>query len=147
MKTITTSNLRPLRCALCIGLIGIAALWAMPENARAQLYVSQIGVQSVGEYDATTGTPINANLIKPVFSPYGMAVSGNDLFVTVGGDTVGEYNATTGAAINASFITGLNGPAALVVVPVPEPSAWSMIAVGGVALLGMMLRKKHHTAY
>ena len=29
---------------------------------------------------------------------------------------------------------------------VPEPSPWSMIAVGGVALLGIMLRKKHRTA-
>jgi hypothetical protein len=29
---------------------------------------------------------------------------------------------------------------------VPEPSPWSMIAVGGVALLGIMLRKRHHTA-
>jgi hypothetical protein len=91
MKTITTSNLRPLRCALCIGLIGIAALWAMPGNARAQLYVGQIALGSVGEYDATTGTPINANLIRPVNFPVGMAVSGNDLFV-VNGDTVGEYN-------------------------------------------------------
>jgi hypothetical protein len=46
-----------------------------------------------------------------------------------------EYNATTGAAINANFITGLQSPAGLVVAPVPEPSPWSMIAMGGVALL------------
>jgi hypothetical protein len=31
----------------------------------------------------------------------------------------------------------------IVVASVPEPSAWSMIAVGGVTLLGIMLRKKH----
>ena len=30
--------------------------------------------------------------------------------------------------------------------PVPEPSPWSMIAVGGVALVGIMLRKKHRIA-
>jgi hypothetical protein len=29
---------------------------------------------------------------------------------------------------------------------VPEPSPWSMIAVGGVALVGVMLRKKHRIA-
>jgi len=29
---------------------------------------------------------------------------------------------------------------------VPEPSPWSMIAVGGVALVGIMLRKKHRIA-
>jgi hypothetical protein len=37
----------------------------------------------------------------------------------------------------------LNG---LTTVPVPEPSPWSMIAVGGVALVGIMLRKKHRIA-
>ena len=103
MKTIITSNWRPLRRALCTLLLGIAMLWAMPRNARAQLlYVGQTGNSSVG-----------------------------------------EYNATTGAAINANFITGLNEPEGLAVAPVPEPSAWSMIAVGGAALLGIMLRKRH----
>jgi PEP-CTERM motif len=45
---------------------------------------------------------------------------------------------------NASFIGGLAVPFGLAVVSVvPEPSAWPMIAVGGVALLGIMLRRKH----
>jgi hypothetical protein len=67
--------------------------------------------------------------------------------LNAGSGTVGEYNATTGAAINANLITGLTNPYGLAVAPVPEPSAWSMIAaVGGVALLGIMLRKKHRTA-
>jgi hypothetical protein len=78
---------------------------AMTSNAHAQLYVSQLNLDSVGEYDATTGDPINL-----------------------------------------SFITGLNFPQALAVASVPEPSAWSMITVGGVALLGIMLRKKHRIA-
>jgi hypothetical protein len=80
----------------------------------------------------------------------GLALSGNNLFVANEGDrtvnagngTVGEYDATTGAVINANFITGLTDPVDLVAAPVPEPSTWSMITVGGVALLGMMLRKK-----
>jgi hypothetical protein len=64
-------------------------------------------------------------------------VSGNNLFVAnETGNTVGEYNATTGAAINASFITGLSGSRGLAFAPVPERSASSMIAIGGV-LLGM----------
>jgi PEP-CTERM motif len=59
--------------------------------------------------------------------------------------TLGEYNATMGAAINANFfkVSGLDG---IAVAPVPEPSTWSMIAVGGVALLGMMHRKKQRAA-
>jgi len=37
MKTIITSNSRPLRRALCKLFLGIAALWAMLRNAQAQL--------------------------------------------------------------------------------------------------------------
>src|ERR1700730_6458916 len=101
MKRIITSNSRASRSALC-ALLCITTLWAMPRSARAQLYVSQ-GVNN----------------------------------------TVGEYNATTGAPINANLITGLRFPTGLAVAAVPEASPWSMIAVGGVALLGIMHRKKH----
>jgi DNA-binding beta-propeller fold protein YncE len=101
---------------------------------------------TVGEYDATTGDAIKASFITGLNGPTGLALSSNNLFVAnFSGGTVGEYDATTGDAIKASFITGLNGPEALAVPSVPEPSTWSMIAVGGVALLGMMLWKKHRT--
>jgi hypothetical protein len=149
MKTIITSMGRPLRCALCTVLIGTAALWAPPRNACAQLYVSQSGVGgTVGEYDAATGAAINANLVTGLSDPFGLAVSGNTLFVA-DGDTVGEYDAATGAAINASFIPTLAGPGLLtelLVSPVPEASPWSMMAGGGVALLAVMLRKKYRSA-
>jgi len=120
MKTIVTSNWRPLRRALCALLLGIAALWAMPRSARAQLYVSQPGIGPntgiVGLYDATTGAPINANFITGLNGGIALALSGNNLFVASGnGGTVGEYNATTGAAINANLITGLySAPCGLV---------------------------------
>jgi hypothetical protein len=70
--------------------------------------------------------------------PVGLT-SDNDLFVSnYASGTVGEYNATTGAVMNASFLTGLDYPQGLAVASVPEPSPWSMIAVGGVALLGVI---------
>ena len=98
---------------------------------------------SGSQYSATTGALINANFITTGLTyPATLAVSGNNLFVSnFQGTTVGEYDATTGAAINASFITGLTNPSGLAVASVPEPSTWSMIAVAGVALLGIMLRK------
>jgi hypothetical protein len=115
MKTIITSNSRPLLRPLCTILLGIAALWAMPGNARAQvLYVSQGSPGIVGEYDATTGDAINANFITGLSGPGDLALSGNNLFVTTFySPTVSEYDATTGEAINASFITGLNEPSGL----------------------------------
>jgi hypothetical protein len=103
---------------------------------------------SVGEYNASTGAVINATFITPT-EPQGLALSGNTLFVLNSNFTVGEYNATTGAAINATLITGLPNaslPNGIAVASVPEPSTWGMIVVGGMALMGIMLRKNHRTA-
>jgi hypothetical protein len=112
----------PLRRALCTALIGLAALWAMPSSARAQLYVSQQPPgNTVGAYNATTGGAINARFITTgpgPSPPLDLAVSGNTLFVTNYGypgkfslpGAVGAYNATTGAAINANLVTGLTLP-------------------------------------
>jgi len=192
MKTIMTSKWRPLCRALCTLLLGIAALWAMPRSARAQLYVinqnssaigeynattgaiinaefitvgingptalllsgntlfvaNEIG-NSVAEYNATTGAVINVNFITALDGPQGLALWGNNLFVSNDiSNTVSEYNATTGALINANVIPiGLDGPGSLAVASVPEPSTWLMIALGGVALLGIMHPKKHRVQY
>ena len=119
MKTIITSNWRPLRRAVCSLLLGIAALRAMPRSARAQLYVSQVGnganTGTVGTYDATTGAVINAKFITGVNDAGAIMLSGNTLFLANNGlfgtnGEVGTYNATTGAAINANLITGLTFP-------------------------------------
>jgi PQQ-like domain/PEP-CTERM motif len=105
-----------------------------------------VGAGGVGQYNLTTGAAINANFITGL-NPSGLAFSGNDLFLSsFSGNTVGEYNATTGTAINANFIKGLISPEGLLVAAVPEPSTWSLIGLGGVALLGIMLRKRHHLA-
>ena len=48
MKTSITSNWRPLLRALYAFVIAIIVLWAMPRNARAQLYVTHGGVAPVG---------------------------------------------------------------------------------------------------
>jgi PKD domain len=74
-------------------------------------YGSTLGGTMVGTYDATTGKAINPSLIPFLSSnvSFGLAVSGNTLFVTNGAGAVGTYNASTGEVINANFITGLNG--------------------------------------
>jgi DNA-binding beta-propeller fold protein YncE len=116
MKTSIPSNWRPLSRALYTFLIAIAALWGMPRNACAQLYVSQAEIGVVSEYDATTGAVINANFITGVGSPFGLALLGNTLFVAnADTGTVGKYDAITGATINANFITGWNDPLAIAV--------------------------------
>jgi len=63
---------------------------------------------------------------------------------------VATLDSITGVATTGPDVTGQNAgefyglaPNPL---PVPEPPAWSLIGVGGVALLGMMLRKKPRIA-
>jgi hypothetical protein len=113
------------------------------------LYVSS-AAQTVSAYNATTGAPdSNFTTITGLFAPNGLAVLGNELFVANDispGGTVGVYSAITGNPINPGLIPVPNGPIGLAIITVPEPSTWSMIGVGGVALLGIMARKKHRTA-
>jgi hypothetical protein len=102
----------------------MVSLTVLSSSLRAQtptaiLYVSQAGdntVGSVSQINAITGAVINGNFIRGLDFPYGLALSGNNLYVAdYGTQTVGQYNATTGAVIKASFITGLHGPTALAV--------------------------------
>jgi hypothetical protein len=124
--------------------------------AGSNLFV--LSINMVGVYNAITGAAINSNLITGLPDPRDLALSGSNLFEANNPDfisgTVGKYDATTGAAIDASFITRRGLSLALAVsgnnlflatnaMTVPEPSTWSMITMGGVALLGMMCRKPH----
>jgi hypothetical protein len=103
------SNLFRKLFALLVIPASVVALWAMPRNAHAQLYVTNLPV--VSQYDPTTGAVISASFITGLNVPFGLGLKGNTLFVTnFFGNTVGKYNATTGAAISPTFITGLDLP-------------------------------------
>ena len=60
------------------------------------LFVTNFGTGTIGEYDATTGAAVNRSLVSGLSYPIAIAVSGPDLFVTnFGTGTIGEYDATT----------------------------------------------------
>ena len=80
----------------------------MPNNARAQLYVGQLHSAVVSKFDATTGIAINTDFIGNS-APYGLALSGNNFFVTSSQGGVNEYNAATGTLIDFFFIMTLSG--------------------------------------
>ena len=78
---------------------------------------------TIGEYNATTGAPINASLVTGLTGfGFQIAVSGANLFVaginglapSATNGTIGEYT-TSAATVNASFLTGLKGPTGIVV--------------------------------
>lgn len=81
--------------------------------------VSNLGGNTVGEYNATTGATINSTFINTsqgLNGPAEMVLDGNHLFVAnSNNNTVGEYNTTTDATINPTFINGqgLSSPVGL----------------------------------
>ncbi|MBV8098178.1 MAG: hypothetical protein JOZ31_03360, partial [Verrucomicrobia bacterium] len=112
MKKSITSNWKPLLRVLSAVLITVAALWATPRNAHAQLYVTQYTAGVVSKYNPGTGAEINTNFISALNGPSALLVSGSELFVAIqNGNTVGTYEAGSGGAIG--FIPGLNAPAGL----------------------------------
>ena len=115
MNTVSISNWRPLSRALSVCLIAIAALWALPRNAHAQLWVADADYRGVYQFDPRTGD-YNHIFISGLGAPWGLAIRENTLFVADAGyGQVGAYNATTGATINTGFITGLNFPTGVAV--------------------------------
>src|SRR5205085_3962173 len=108
MKTNTKSNSGPLSRAFAPLLLApvVAALCLIPVTGRAQIFVTSVFNNTIGEYNAITGATINSSFISSGLSfPFGIALSGGNLFVANEvSNTIGEYNATTGATINSSYI-------------------------------------------
>jgi DNA-binding beta-propeller fold protein YncE len=126
MKTNITSNWKPLLRVVYAFIIAITALWVVPRNACAQLYVTKpllppglLGVVSKYRTDGTVFPPNGAKFIAGVNFPEALALNGNTLFVANGGDnTVSAYTANTDTATPAphfTTITGLKQPAGLAV--------------------------------
>ena len=86
---------------------------------------------------------MNAALISGLSSPFGIALSGSDLFVTnpLAG-TIGEYT-TSGATVNAALISGLNLPQGIAIGAsvIPEASTWVMALTGFAALAFVGFRR------
>jgi hypothetical protein len=94
----------------------------------------------VGEY-TTSGAIVNPLLIAGGFFS-GIAVVGENLFVTDDArGTIGEYT-TSGETVNAALVSGLNQPIAIAVVsesvPVPDVSStWTLLLLGLMATFGL----------
>jgi hypothetical protein len=99
-----------------VGVVALASGWARAETDN--IYVSDLYGNSISEY-SLSGKPLDKPLISgsALGDPFGMAIMGNDLFVSnMATDSISEYNATTGAPIGAApFISGdgMNEPADL----------------------------------
>jgi len=106
--------------ALLPALIFGAGLCAMPGNARAQIFETNAGNLTIGEY-TTSGAPVGTGTLVSDLPdyPFGIAVSGADIFVVEGDsnfDTgfIQEYT-TSGSIVSGSLISRLNQPAGIAV--------------------------------
>ena len=96
------------------GLAACAALCAMPVTTRAQIFETNVGDATIGEY-TTSGAAVNPALVSGLLQPAGIAVSGDKLFVVdESANTIGEYT-TSGATVNFSLISGLSFPSGIAV--------------------------------
>src|ERR1700722_15690643 len=101
--------------ALLKSLLILFAVLLLTQRAHGQIFVTNTNTNSsngfISEYDYNTGSAISTALVSGLNYPWGIAVSGSNVYVANNtAQTIGEYNATTGATVNASLISGLNGP-------------------------------------
>jgi len=118
MKPVSNNYTRNNVGRITLGGLVVAALALAATSVQADddLFVSDLyGNSGVSEY-TPAGNPVAQPFIpgSDLSQPFGMAISGNTMYVAnMGSDTISTYDATTGAPINASFISGvgLNQPA------------------------------------
>jgi glutamine cyclotransferase len=101
------------------------------------LYAAYNTLGTIGRFNLADGTG-SYNFITGLNTPRGVAIDGNNLFVS-SGTSIAQYNATTGATINSSFISGLNIPVYIAIVP--EPSTYALFGLGALALVVAYRRK------
>jgi hypothetical protein len=103
------------RSLLCV-LLAFLGLFATPGRAGAQIFVPNFGDGTVGKY-STSGEPLAPALISGLVSPRGVAVLGDDLFLTSsvmpnnGAGIVSKYN-VSGESVDQTLIQ-LFGPSAI----------------------------------
>lgn len=100
------------------------------------LYVADYDNSTVGSYNLSNGSVINASLISSangLGSPNAMAISGTTLYVAdYGHGTIGSFNLTT-STYNASFLSGFGNPYALAISG--PPSMWPTLTAGRLVLI------------
>ena len=85
---------------IIFNLAFVVVLAVFPEKAAAQvLYVVNGANGTAGQYNSTTGTPINSSFITGPGIAQGIAISGNNLYIAYNSSNVIAYNATTGASL------------------------------------------------
>jgi len=125
---------------------GAATALAVSETniyVRNSTNAEEPGIDSIAEY-THSGTLVNPSFITGLTDPFGIVISGNDIFVAGGsiiGGVVGRYN-LSGEPIDPTLITNAEFPTIAVAGPstdVPESLATWWLAL---PLLGILLARR-----
>jgi len=107
------------------GAVVNASLISLPDPVAialsgSNLFVTDTYLNNISEYP-TSGAIVNSSLVSGLSAPWGLAVYGDNLFVTnenFGGQpntgTIGEYT-MSGAVVNSSLVSGLSGAVGIAV--------------------------------
>jgi autotransporter-associated beta strand protein len=80
-----------------------------------QVFVTSELNGTIGVYNATNGTAVNASLVSGLAGSDGIAISGSNIYVANHyAGTIGAYT-TSGTAVNASLVSGLSFPLGIAV--------------------------------
>ena len=140
VQTLSTSSTSPNSFTYQVG--GVGTQFALNSIGVANLQNGGPGSVTIEGF--LNGQSVATQLLSPITAVGGNGLSGTNASVqifTLAGfgdvDTVEILNSsgTAGVRVNVNDI-------AISTAAVPEPSTWSMIGVGGVALLGIILRKR-----
>ena len=109
-------------------------------NRLANLYVSDTGSNTILEFDASGHESVFATW--GLNQPEGLAFdsSGNLYVASYGNDTIVKFDPSGNGSVFAN--TGFDRPT-FIAIQVPEPSTWSLLALGAVTLFGgLRLRRR-----
>jgi len=105
-------------------------------DSGGNLYVGNAGIPGCIEKYSSSGTDLGvfANMSRPTAEPIGLAFDSNgNLYVADQNyDTIEKFDSSGNGSI---FASGLNIPY-FIAIQVPEPTTWSLLGFGIVALLG-----------
>ena len=94
-------------------ITGFSGLRNLQVDGSGNIFVAAFGgTNNVTKWDSA-GVAVAGFTTINLASAIGLALNGNDLFVSNLNTTVSRYNATTGALLNASFVTGLSSAAGM----------------------------------
>lgn len=94
-------------------ITGFSAIRNLQVDGSGNLFVASFGgTNNVTKWDSA-GVAVAGFTTINLAGSIGLALNGNDLFVTNLSTTVNRYNATTGALVTASFVTGLSSAAGM----------------------------------